>query len=170
MKFNYFFLGLLTLALSFQACNNDDDGDTPEPEESPITEQNVRAVFNFIPPQGYETSGYTENFPDAVTGFYKETSIDQNVNVSAVQNLSGDVIVVDDFTVESSFVMPDEIKESDVNGTTVYQAMEESSYRAVIFRGQYRFDIVVLNDPDPAVAEAEASKFIDLMTQAMSTF
>lgn len=170
MKFNYFLLGLLAFALSFQACNNDDEDDMPEPEENLITEQNVRAVFNFIPPEGYEILGYTENFPDGVTGIYKETSIDQNVNVSAVQNLSGDVIVVDDFTVESSFVMPVEIKESEVNGTTVYQSMEESSYRAVIFRGQYRFDVVVLNDPDPSVAEAEAAKFIELMTQAMSTF
>lgn len=48
--------------------------------------------------------------------------------------------------------------------------MEDDSYRAIIFRGQYVFDISVLNDPDPTVAEAEAAKFLQIMTNVMQNF
>lgn len=170
MKFNPFFIALLTFALAFQACNNDDDEDMSPSGGEPITEQNVRAVFNFLPPSGYESTFYQESLPESVQAGYTNTTTSQNINVLASENLSGNVIDVTDFTIESSFLNPVDIVESEVNGTTVYQSMEEGQYRAVIFRGQYVFNIVVLNDPNPAEAEAEAAAFIELMADAMSTF
>lgn len=172
MKFNPFFLALLVCGLAFQACNNDDDNDdTMQPSGGdPITEQNVRAVFNFLPPSGYEATIYEENLPAGVTAVYKNQMTDQNIQVAAVENLTGEVIQVTDAVVESSFINPVDIIESTVNGTTVYESMEESSYRVVIFRGQYVFNVMVPNDPDPAEAETEVAKFIELIADAMSTF
>jgi len=171
MKINFLFLSLFVFGLSFQACNNDDDDDMPTPDtEEPITEQNVRAVFNFLPPSGYESTFYVEDLPASVQAGYKNIDTDQNITVVASENLSGEVIVVTDFVVESNFIEPDGIQKSTVNGTDVYQSMDQSTYRVVIFRGQYRFDILVQNDPDPAEAEAEAALFIDLVTEAMTTF
>jgi len=172
MKINYLLLGLLVLGLSFQACNNDDDDDdmpTPATEE-PITVQNVTAVFNFLPPSGYEATFYIDDLPASVQAGYKNLDTDQNIAVLASENLTGEVIVVTDDVVERNFIMPDGIEKSTVNGTDVYQSMDQSTYRVVIFRGQYRFDILVQNDPDPAEAEAEAALFIDLVTEAMTTF
>ena len=172
MKINYLLLGLLVLGLSFQACNNDDDDDdmpTPATEE-PITVQNVTAVFNFLPPSGYEATFYIDDLPASVQAGYKNLDTDQNIAVLASENLTGEVIVVTDDVVERNFIMPDGIEKSTVNGTDVYQSMDQSTYRVVIFRGQYRFDILVQNDPDPAEAEAEAALFIELVTEAMTTF
>jgi len=172
MKINYLLLGLLVLGLTFQACNNDDDDDdmpTPATEE-PITVQNVTAVFNFLPPSGYEATFYIDDLPASVQAGYKNLDTDQNIAVLASENLTGEVIVVTDDVVERNFIMPDGIEKSTVNGTDVYQSMDQSTYRVVIFRGQYRFDILVQNDPDPAEAEAEAALFIELVTEAMTTF
>lgn len=152
---------LLTLS-----CNN---ADTPDNEEL-ISEQNVRAVFNFLPPVGYSTTGYNETFPNAATGFYDNDATDQNVTVSAVANLTGNTISVDQATIESAFVSATDIQTSTVNGTEVHQAMDGTTYRAVIFRGQWQFDIAVPNDPDPTVGATEAAKFVDLVTEAMTTF
>jgi|GEM_PF-5153447 len=153
-------------ALLILGCNNED---MPDNEEL-ITEQNVRAVFNFLPPVGYSTTGYNETFPNAANGFYDNDATDQNVTVSAVANLTGNTISVDQATIESSFVSATDIQTSTVNGTDVHQAMDGTTYRAVIFRGQWQFDITVPNDPDPAVGVAEAAKFVDLVTEAMTTF
>lgn len=138
--------------------------------EDLISEQNVRAVFNFLPPNGYSTTGYNENFPNSATGFYDNDATDQNVTVSAVANLTGNAINVDQATINGAFVSATDIQTSTVNGTDVHQAMDGTTYRAVIFRGQWQFDIAVLNDPDPAVGAAEAAKFVDLVTEAMTTF
>ncbi len=158
---------LFTLGLIIVSCNNDgDDDDT----NTLITDQNVRAVFNFLPPTGYSTDGYIENFPDAVTGLYDNDVTDQNVTVSAVANLTGRAIDVTQSTINSSFVTSPTVQTTSVNGTEVHEAMDGTTYRAVIFRGQWQFDVSVLNDPDPGVGEAEAAKFVELITEAMTTF
>lgn len=158
---------LFASGLLIVSCNNDGDDDDMD---ALITEQNVRAVFNFLPPTGYSTDGYIENFPDAVTGLYDNDLTDQNVNVSAVANLTGQVIDVTQSTINGSFVTSPTVQTTSVNGTEVHQAMDGTTYRAVIFRGQWQFDISVLNNPDPAVGEAEAGKFVELITEAMTTF
>lgn len=172
MKINFLFLGLLVLGLSFQACNkDDDDNDTPTSAmEEPITEQNVTAVFNFLPPIGYEPTFYVDDLPASVQAGYKNIDTDQNITVVASENLTGEVIAVTEDVVALNFIDPNGIQKSTVNGTDVYQSMDQTTYRVVIFRGQYRFDILVQNDPDPATAEAEATLFIDLVTEAMTTF
>jgi len=159
---------LFALGLLIVSCNN--DGDDDDNMNALITDQNVRAVFNFLPPTGYSTDGYIENFPDAVTGLYDNDVTDQNVTVSAVANLTGQVIDVTQSTINSSFVSSPTVQTTSVNGTEVHQAMDGTTYRAVIFRGQWQFDISVLNDPDPAVGEAQAAEFIELITEAMTTF
>lgn len=111
-----------------------------------------------------------ENFPDAVTGLYENDVTDQNVTVSAVANLTGQVIDVTQSTINGSFVTSPTVQTTTVNGTEVHQAMDGTTYRAVIFRGQWQFDISVPNNPDPAVGEAEAAKFFELITEAMTTF
>lgn len=160
---------LFAFGLLMVSCNNDDDDDE-EGTNALITEQNVRAVFNFLPPNGYSTDGYLESFPDAVTGLYDNDVTDQNVNVSAVANLTGQVIDVTQSTINNSFITATNIQTSTVNGTDVHQAMDGTTYRVVIFRGQWQFEVAVLNDPDPSVGETEAQKFIDLITEAMTTF
>lgn len=159
---------LFAFGLLLVGCNNDDDDE--EGSNALITEQNVRAVFNFLPPTGYSTDGYIENFPDAVTGLYDNDATDQNVNVSAVANLTGEVIDVTQSIINNSFTTGPMVQTTTVNGTEVHQAMDGTTYRAVIFRGQWQFEVAVLNDPDPSVGEAEAKKFIDLITEAMTTF
>jgi len=168
MKINPFFLLLLTFTLAFQACGDDDDMNSSE--EELITNQNVRAVFNFLPPSGYESTFYTEDLPSSVEAGYTNTTTDQNIYVGAAEDLTGEVIDVTDTAIEISFLNPVNIEESEVNGTTVYQSMEESQYRVVIFRGQYLFNVIVQNDPDPTEAEAEAALFVELITEAMTTF
>jgi len=173
MKIKFFLMMLLVLGLAIQACDNDDDDDdTPEPQtENPITVQNVRAVFNFLPPEGYESTFYVEDLPANVQAGYSNLDTDQNIAVGASENLTGNVIVVNDQVVGNTFNLPiGDIKKSTVNGTDVYEAMAGGAYRVVIFRGQYQFDVLVQNDPDPVEAEAEAAEFVELMTQAMTTF
>lgn len=174
MKINFLFLAMLVLGLSVSACNNDSDGDddmsTPSAGEA-ITVQNVRAVFNFLPPNGYASTFFSDNLPESALGGYKNQSTDQNINVQAAENLTGEVINVTDQLVENAFNLSiDQISQRTVNEVGVYEAMVGNTYRAVMFRGQYQFDVVVENDPDPAEAEAEAALFIDLMTEAMTTF
>jgi len=168
MRFKLLLLSFLAINLAFQSCSSDDE---PSAMDDPITEANVRAVFNFLPPAGYESTFYNENLPDNVQAGYSNSTIDQNVAVQASENLSGNVIDVDDTLVEAAFDLPiADITKSTVNGTDVYEAMQSNSYRAVIFRGQYQFDVIVQNDPTLAVGMEESGLFVDLITEAMTTF
>lgn len=83
----------------------------------------MRAVYNFLPPTGYDTDFYIENLPTSVDAGYENQTTGQNINVSAVENLSGNTIDLTDFVIESSFLNPVEIKESVINGTRVFQSM-----------------------------------------------
>lgn len=162
--FLFFFLCILT---SFSACDNEE---TDTSGNNLLSQEDILAIFDALPPAGYSTSGNTNNLPGSYTGIYAETTINQNVTVSAVENLSGEVIEVTQSIIESNFLNPVNIQESEINGTKVYQSMEDDSYRAIIFKGQYLFGILVLNDPDPIVAEEEADKFLQIMTNVMLTF
>ncbi len=163
-KTTFLFISLAMLILP-SACNNEDT-DT----SSLLTEENILAIFNALPPAGYSTTLASDNLPGSYTGVYSNDATNQNITVSAVENLTGEVINVTQSVIESSFLNPVNIQESDINGIKVYQSMEGNSYRSIIFRGQYVFDISVLNDPDPMVAEDEAMKFLQIMTNVMLNF
>ncbi len=166
----FWLIMLLGVAPLLQSCDDDDDDNDVEPEEMFISEDDVRSVFNVLPPTGYESSFYNENLPSDATGLYNAVVNDQNVLVGAVANLTGEVIIVTPEVVQRSFVNMVNYQESIVNGIDVYQAMDGRTYRAVIFRGQYLFDISLPNDPDPGLAADQAADFIELMTGVMAMF
>lgn len=164
---NIYALPLLSLLVFLTAsCNRIDMAE----DENLISAENVRTVYNFLPPTGYSTTGYNETFPNAATGFYNNVVTDQNVTVSAIANLTGSAITVDQITIASAFVSATDIQTTMINGTDVHQAMDGTTYRAVIFRGQWQFDIAVLDNPDPSVGATEAAKFVNLVAEAMTTF
>lgn len=169
MKSSLLILPFFSLSILFISCGSDDE--PADINEDPITEANVRAVFNFLPPAGYESTFYQKNLPSNVQAGYNNAALDQNVSVQASENLTGEVIEVTDQLIENAFALSlDEIMSSTVNGTEVYEAMQSNSYRAVMFRGQYQFDVAIQNDPELSVAMTEAALFVDLMTEAMTTF
>lgn len=144
----------------------DDDG--PTPTDMRITVQEVRNVFAGLPPTGYAETFSLNNLPGSLEIGYSNQTTGQNVNVGAAENLTGEVIVVTDAVIESSFLNPVNIESNQVNGISVYRSMEQGQYRVVIFFGQYLFNVVVLNDPNPAEAEAEATLFVNEMTSILS--
>lgn len=129
------------LGLSFIACKKDKE----EFQNRALTTTEVSAAVQ-LQVSGFSRTGENENWPSNYTATYANSS-NLTIQFGVASPFLGLVINVDDAIVNANFINPSGVVKRNVNGVDIYENLDGNVYRALMFRGQYSFNLNTIVEP-----------------------
>lgn len=134
-------MAIFLLGLTFIACKKDKE----EFQNRALTTSEVSTAVQ-LQVNGFSRTNENENWPSSYTATYANSN-NLIVQFGVASPFLGLLINVDDAIVNANFINPSGVVKRTVNGVDIYENLDGNVYRALMFRGQYSFNLNTIVEP-----------------------